>query len=274
MSEPPELPPIANAALSLVLPLFNAEASVKDVVATWEAALRQRECDYEIILVDDGSTDATADLASDLAKQHARVRVHNHPRPRGIGATLATGIAAARHPLLCYVSGDPAYAPADLKKLLDRIDRVDLVSGCRTHRSVPGGLRWLGRIYRLVVRIVFGVALEPLPGWLGWQSRFYHWVLFACTGVRLHDVNCPFKLFRRSVFQRIPIQSEGAFVHAEVLAKANFLGTLMDEVGITGPPDACEEPLVPLLKEMRRVLSHAEFGPPEKPAKRKATAKK
>src|SRR5205807_2231992 len=113
------------------------------------------------------------------------------------------------------------------------------VSGFRLWQPVPAPLRWLGRAWRLVLRAFLGLGVEPLPGWLGMREHLYRALCRAAFALRLQDVNCAFRLCRRDIFERIPIQSEGDFVHTELLAKANFLGCyLNDEVTVSHQPRA------------------------------------
>src|SRR5437868_5779695 len=99
MPEHPELPPIAQEPISLVLPVWNETSVLEEVVKGWTAYLDGLNRDYEILVVDDGSTDGTGPLVDILAQQSSRVRPFHHETHRGIGAALATGIAAARYPL-------------------------------------------------------------------------------------------------------------------------------------------------------------------------------
>ena len=257
MSEPPERPLIADARLSLVLRARNAEAFLPELVRGWAGFLAGRKCDFEILVVDDGSSDRTPAMAENLAKELENVRLLRPASGQGFGASLRAGIESAQHPLLCYAPADRRYRPAALQKLLERINGVDLVTGCRAGRPVPGVLRGLGLIYRWLVWIVVGVGLEPLPGWPGWRGWLYQKLIRSIFGLRLHDVDCPIKLFRRSVLERMPIQSDGPFVHAEVLAKANFLGCLMDEAALAIEPNGREPGW---WAELRRVYAHPEFG--------------
>src|SRR5262249_26987009 len=232
--------------------------------------------DYEIVLVDDGSTDQTGALAERLVEKHPRLRVVRHPDPQGFGATLRTGLAQARYPLLVTAPCDEQYQPADLKLFLcpkekdpmPEIDRNDLVAGYRVWQPVPWPLRGLGWCYRVLVRVLLNHTPERLPGWLGWRG--HAWRLFArlVFGLRLPDVDCPFILFRRSVFERIPIQSDGDFALLEVLAKANFLGKMMSEKPVARRRRPGQESRderragrKQLWKAFRRVLNHPDSGP-------------
>src|SRR5262245_7330774 len=134
-----ELPKIAKSALSIVLPVHNVAERLAKLLEEWTTYLARLKRDYEIILVDDGSSDGTAEAADGIAAVKPKVRVLRHSERRGFGACLRTGIAEARNPLLCYAGADPSYRPADLGKLLGRLHRVHLVSGYRAGHPVPGG---------------------------------------------------------------------------------------------------------------------------------------
>src|SRR5579883_3303890 len=101
MPELAPLPPSATAPLSVVLPAWNAAGYLKEVLAEWTSYLDDLGRDYEIILVDDGSSDETPALADELAQNNPRLRVHHHTLRQGFGAALRTGLAAARLPLVC-----------------------------------------------------------------------------------------------------------------------------------------------------------------------------
>lgn len=258
-TDPPLRPPIATEPLSVVLPACNVAATVKTVLHSWVAYLDSLQRDYEIILVDDGSTDGTATEAESIATEQPKLRVLKHDRPRGFGAALRTGLATCKHPLFCYASCDPLYPPAELAKLLERIDRVDAVTACRCGRPVPTALRVTGFLWRCLVRVLFGIPLSPMAGWLGARPQAYQKLIRFCFGVRVRDFDSPFKLFRRSIFERIPLQADGQFVHAEILAKANFLGCLLDEPELNIPATWDTDPR--RWTELRQVFRLPDFGP-------------
>jgi hypothetical protein len=146
--------------------------------------------------------------------------------------------------------------------------KLDLVNGFRALTPVPRGLRIVGAIWRGFLRVLLGLPTEPLPGWLGWAAYRYRFKIRSLFGIRLRDIDSKFKLFRRKVFDRFAIQSDGDFVHAEILAKANFLGCYMDEVPVAdrpGPFSPVPEPppAPPIVREeMKRVFRNPIFLPP------------
>jgi hypothetical protein len=127
---------------------------------------------------------------------------------------------------------------------------------------VPAPLRWLGRAWRLFLRVLLGLGQEPLPGWLGAREHLYRLLCRAVFALRLQDMNCAFRLCRRAIFERIPIQSDGDFVHTELLAKANFLGCyLNDEVTLAYRPRPGAAP-ERMRQDGYRVFAHPAFRPP------------
>jgi glycosyltransferase involved in cell wall biosynthesis len=273
MPDPPDLPPIATAPLSALLLAHNEAPHLEGVLESWVSELTRRERDYEILVVDDGSGDGTAALTESLTARFPRVRLLRHETRRGEGAALRTGLAAARHPLLLTCPCDRQYRPEDLQRLLAEIDKVHLVAGYRVWRPVPLPLRCLGWLYRLFLRVALAHPLEPLPGWLGSKGWAAHVRARLCFGLRVHDVTCPFRLYRRQLFDRIPIQSDGPFAEVEVLAKANFLGSVMTETAVPYQPPPAPPPAEgqaarrQARADFRGVFFHPDFGPVTPPTK-------
>jgi len=241
MFEANERAPIAQAAISVVLPAHNAVSALPAVIEAWTGYLDSLSRDYELLFIDDGSTDGTGPLADELSTRWSRLKVVHHAPPQGLGACLRAGLALAQFPLFAYAECSTAYQAGDLARLLDVMDHVDLVTGLR-------------------------IWQDHKPGWSA--GRLWSWLaLRFLFGLRLKDVECAFKLFRRSIFERIPIQSNGSFVHAEILAKANFLGCMMAEVEVSYAPQAGQrvnvEPPGQRRREAFRLFRHPDFGPPE-----------
>lgn len=239
MPELPLLSPISSQPLSVVLLTRNQTAHLEGLLAAWVTYLNGLDREYELIVVDDGSTDGTGELAEKLASGYRRVVVRRHERAQGEGAALRSALAMAHYPLLFYTFGDPHYQPSDLGKLLRKrpdphkpdleIDHVHILSAIRGGQRIPWPWRILGRIWRLFLRVMFAHAPPPLPGWLGWERHAAALLVRILFGIRYRDVACPFRLLRRDIFARIPLQSDGSFVHVEILAKANYLGLMLGE---------------------------------------------
>jgi hypothetical protein len=219
---------MASQPLSVVLLAGHDERRVEEGLREWTSFLAGLGQEHEILL----AVDASENRAAAWGEQHAGARVVRDAKRPGIGAALRAALAEARNPLLFYALCGLDYQPADLRQLLAEIDKVHVVSGHRVGRPVPFWLRILEMVYRGFMRVVFGLPMELLPGWLGWKSHGRNSCARILFGLRLHDVECTFRLFRREVFRRIPIQSDGSFAHIEILAKANFLGAVMTEVPV------------------------------------------
>jgi glycosyltransferase involved in cell wall biosynthesis len=265
--DPSPRPPIATAPISIVLTARNEAADLEEVIRGWLSVLDELQRPYEIIVVNDGSSDNTAALADALAAQRPQLRVLHHPAPRGLGAALRTGIAEAKHPLLLYTVCNKEYQPADLNRLLEHIDKVDVVTGYRVWRPIPTWRLWLDALYRGFVRLVFGLSKEPLDCWLGTRHYGPRWLARWIFGVRVRDPECLFTLCRRAIFARMPIQTDGDFAPVEILAKANFLACWLAEVPVSWiPPTRAEAPLGKAARKQARreiwlLFHHPDFGP-------------
>lgn len=221
---------------------------------------------FEILVVDDGSGDDSAKHAEAIAEKHSEVMVLKLEKPEGFGAALRTAVDRSQYPLFFYTSLDYPYQPSDLRALLDRIDDVDLVSGFRKAMAPPPGIRIARRVFDLAVRILVGLERETPPGWLGWKRHCYARWMQTLFGVQLVDVDSAFKLFRREVIASFPIQSNGPFVHTEIIAKANFRNCWLDELPIGAQMGVPKEALaIPFSmserwRDLRRVFRDPVFS--------------
>ena len=278
MPELPRLTPIASQPLTVALLTRNQVPHLEALLAAWVTFLNGLDREYELIVVDDGSTDGSGELAEKLAAGYRRVVVRRHLRAQGEGAALRTALATAHHPLLFYTLADPHYQPSDLGKLLCKrpdprepdleIDHVHILSASRSGRPMPWPGRILGPVWGLFLRVMLAHAPERAPGWLGWQRHATALLVRILFGVRYRDVACPFRLLRREILARIPLQSDGSFVHVEILAKANFLGLMMGQEVPLEPgryPPLTAEMSREEWRQMRadawRVIRHPVFSP-------------
>ncbi len=191
--------------------------------------------DIEVTVIDDGSTDRTGQIADDLAKSDARIRAVHHGTRRGYGGAVRSGLLSATKEFIFFTDGDRQFEIADVRRLIDAIDGVDAVIGYRLKRQDPPRARFVAWVYNRVIRVLF------------------------FGGFR--DVDCAFKLFRREVFQRVPLErvrSNGAFFSAELLITLRRAGIRMREVGIPHYPRTAgkakgQQPKV-ILRAIRDVL--------------------
>jgi glycosyltransferase involved in cell wall biosynthesis len=183
---------------------------IEAAAAELAAALVQHAPAAEIILLDDAGPTPSETQAPDPTPQTPpAIRVHHQTAPTGFGACLRAGIALARHPIVLVLDvreGLDCAALAEALQALGGETPCDLVVGCRTRLPGDRRRRLAYRLYRAFCRAVFGLPVR--------------------------DVNCRFRLYRRAVFDRIIVQSDGCFADAEVLAKAGFFGFVIGEVDV------------------------------------------
>lgn len=191
MVEPMDGNSFARPRLSVVLPARDEEENVVSVVETILARVARVVAEVEILVVDDGSRDRTAERVRALAEERPVVRLLAHASPRGYGAALRTGFAAARFDWLFYTDADGQFPLEELPLAIESLTSCDAVVGFRRHRADPLHRRLLGR------------------AWTGLVHR--------ATGARARDVNCAFKLFPRSVVADGSLASNGAAISTELL---------------------------------------------------------
>ncbi|MBV8691340.1 MAG: glycosyltransferase family 2 protein [Actinobacteria bacterium] len=203
------LPPISRR-VSIVLPAYNEEGNIVEAVER-ATTVAERLCDeHEIVVVDDGSRDKTAELVLQLCDGDSRIRLIRNARNRGYGDAVRTGLRSARLDLVFFTDADNQFDINELELLLDHIDRAHVVAGYRIDRQDSLSRRFTARVWNQVVRALFYVPVR--------------------------DIDCAFKLFRRDVFDAIDIESVGAMVNTEVMVKLGRSGAGVVEVGVTHLP--------------------------------------
>jgi glycosyltransferase involved in cell wall biosynthesis len=187
-------PPVTGlAGVSIVLPCHNEEANVAAAVRMAVLAGALNALAYEVLVIDDGSRDGTYAVATRLAAGDPHVRVLRHDTNRGYGAALRTGIAAARQPWILLTDADLQFDLAELAAFVPHADEHDLVAGYRRQRRDPARRRLAAAAWnRLVTRTL---------------------------GIRVRDVDCAFKLVRRSLLADVELVSDGAAISAELFAR-------------------------------------------------------
>jgi glycosyltransferase involved in cell wall biosynthesis len=217
--------------LSLFFPCHNEAENLEALVADALAALPALASRYEVILVDDGSRDDTAGVAERLVQQHGgAVRLVRHEVNRGYGGALRSGFAAARYDYLAYTDGDRQFRVADLARLVESAESTGspVVIGYRLQRADPPLRLIYATLYRVANRIWFGL--------------------------RVRDVDCAAKLFRRDVLQNINVHSDGAFFSAELLIRLRLAGITAHEVGVPHYPRTAGSPTGARLSVIARAV--------------------
>ncbi len=194
------------ASLSVFFPAFNEQDIIAKTVENATRAVSSFVDDYEVIVVDDGSSDRTAAVVEDLARRDPHIRLVRHDVNRGYGAALRTGFASAQKELVFFSDADGQFDLQELSGLFSMLKRAPIVLGYRIRRSDPMYRLFIAKVYNIVVRLVFGL--------------------------RVRDIDCAFKLFRRDVLQSLELESNGAFISSELLIKLKRREIPMVERGV------------------------------------------
>jgi dolichol-phosphate mannosyltransferase len=217
----------STKSLSLVIPAYNEAESIGRAVAEAEAALASFCAEYEVLVVDDGSRDRTAEIVSRLSPQFPRTRLLRHSKNRGYGAALRTGFRAARFDRVAFTDADCQFDLTDLASLMRLCEGHSIAVGYRIHRQDPWHRRFYSGCYNRLVRLLLG------------------------TGVQ--DCDCALKVFRRDTLSALVPHSSDFFVNAEMLSRARQLGYSVTETAVQHRPRLEGQSKVSLL-EAPRVL--------------------
>lgn len=197
-------------SLTVFFPCYNEEANVKRMVEHFEEVLPRFAKKFEILIIDDGSTDKTGKIAKKLSKTHEAVRLIQHPKNKGYGASLRTGIAEAQYDWVFFTDGDMQFDVAQLEDFIPFTKEYQVIIGYRMTRA-DGNFRAMNaRIFKLYIDLLF----------------------------RLHvkDIDCAFKLFKRTKVQSLHLQSTGAFTSAEMLYRLKKLGEKFHQLPVSHYP--------------------------------------
>jgi dolichol-phosphate mannosyltransferase len=215
-------------SLSLVIPAYNEAAGIGRAIAEADAALAGLAASYELLVVDDGSRDGTAQAVELAARGRPRVRLLRHHVNRGYGAALRTGFEAARFERVAFTDADCQFHLEDLASLLSLTDRYPLAAGYRQDRQDSWRRCFVSRGYNMLTRTLLGT--------------------------RVRDCDCALKVFRKDALARLLPETDGFFVNAEILARARQLGYRVAETGVRHRPRLCGNSKVSL-REVPRTLA-------------------
>jgi glycosyltransferase involved in cell wall biosynthesis len=200
-------PKFAGRSISAFFPLYNEAENVEELTRRALAVLPTLVEDFEVILVNDGSRDRTGELADAIAAREPRVKVVHHSVNRGYGAALKSGFAAATRELVFFTDGDLQFDLAELELCLRAFEGCDIVAGYRLQRQDPLQRKLNAALWNALVRLTLDL--------------------------RIRDVNCAFKLFRRSTVEALgPLEADGAMLSAELMTRLQRSGARLREIGV------------------------------------------
>ena len=193
--------------LSIFFPAYNDSGTIASLVITALRTARKLTPDHEVIVVNDGSADGTAEILEELASIYPQVRIVTHEKNRGYGGALRTGFASATRELIFYTDGDAQYDPAEMEALWRRFDQnVDLVNGYKISRSDPMHRILIGRVYHHLVKTLFRLTVR--------------------------DVDCDFRMMRRSIFDTVHLEKNSGVICLEMMKKITDGGFRIAEVPV------------------------------------------
>lgn len=194
-------------ALSLVFPAWNEASNLPALLASALSIGAQLGVGFEIVIVDDGSQDASRAVIDAWCRRDPRIRAVHHAQNQGYGAALRAGLKSARGEFVFFSDADLQFDLAEIRRLLDHTDQFEIVAGYRAPRRDPWLRRAIAATWGGIVRMLFALPVR--------------------------DIDCAFKVFHRSVLEAIPIQSVGAFVNTEILVRARAAGFRIKQVPVS-----------------------------------------
>lgn len=221
-------PSASPVSLSVFFPCRNEEAAVEPLTQKAVQVLEGLGADYEIIIVNDGSTDQTGPIADRLAAQNPRIRVVSHPVNRGYGAALTSGFRAVTKELVFYTDGDGQFDLNELPPLLPLMAQCDIVSCYRLNRQEGPIRKFNAYCWGRLVGLLFDLPLK--------------------------DIDCAFKLYKRRIFDDMELLSSGALIDTEILARAKRKGCTITQVGVRHYPRLAGEATGANLKVILRAF--------------------
>jgi glycosyltransferase involved in cell wall biosynthesis len=202
--------PANNVSISVFFPCYNEQDNIIGVVEKALEVLETLNADFELIIIDDGSSDSTGKIADEFAGKNNRVKAVHHRTNLGYGAALKSGFKAATKELVFYTDGDGQFDINEMPPLLGLMERYDIVSCYRLNRKDS--------------------LVRKINAWC--------WTKLVCLlfGIKIRDIDCAFKLYKREIFDNIKLVSTGALIDAEILARAVRKGYHVVQEGVTHYP--------------------------------------
>ena len=197
----------SRSSLSVFFPAYNDSGTIASLVIRALQTAGRLTPDHEVIVVNDGSTDSTADILTALTQVYPNFRVVTHQANQGYGGALRSGFAAATKEIVFYTDGDAQYDPSEMELLWTHMtNEVDLVNGYKISRSDPWHRILIGRVYHHIVKILFGLHVR--------------------------DVDCDFRMMRRTIFERVRLEKNSGVICLEMMKKIQDAGFKIAEVPV------------------------------------------
>ena len=196
--------------LSVFFPFYNEEVNIAGQTEDALKYVPQFAEKFEIILVNDGSTDDTAKIGRQLAAKYSHVKFVNHEKNKGYGGALKSGFETAQYEWVFFADGDRQFNLEELSKLVSKVGLADLIIGYRKDRADIFIRTLNAKLFNLLIRILFGL--------------------------KVRDIDCAFKLIKKSVLNSLELKSDGAMISAELLIKAKKKGYKIIEVPVEHYP--------------------------------------
>ncbi len=217
-----------HVSVSVFFPCYNEQDNIASLVEKTISVLENLNADFELIIVDDGSSDSTARIADEIAQKDARVKVVHHQINLGYGEALKSGFKAATKELVFYTDGDGQFDIGEMPPLLPMLEEFDIVSCYRINRKDS--------------------IMRKINGWA--------WTKLVCRlfGMKVRDIDCAFKLYKREIFDKIKMSSSGALIDTEILARAVREGYTITQKGVHHYPRTAGEQTGANLKVILRAF--------------------
>ncbi|WP_431687003.1 glycosyltransferase family 2 protein [Hahella sp. NBU794] len=198
------------SSVSVVFPAYNEETNIEMTVLKAIGAFKRHFETVEIIVVNDGSSDGTRDILERLRQEHEEVRPIHHVQNKGYGGAVRTGLKSGRGDFIFFSDSDGQFDLEEVDLLLRHINEYDIVVGYRAQRADPWHRKLNAYCWGTLVRYLFGI--------------------------RVRDIDCAFKIFRRDFIQSIRIEAEGAMINTEILAQAGMMHCTIKQVPVSHYP--------------------------------------
>lgn len=230
--------------LSIVIPMFNEAENVKNTLSRVEESLSTFKGNYEIVAVNDGSTDNTFEILKEIAEKDKRIKVVSYPKNMGRGMALRRGFKESQGEIVVSIDADLSYDPKYILDLIEALEKNSHVDFVLASPYMPGG------------------GVKDVPSLRLWISKLGNKILRFAMPNRIHTSTGIFRAYRRKVLDSIELESDGKEIHLEILSKALALGFRVKEVPavLTGRKRGASK-----FKFRKTAISHLVFSVFEKP---------